>query len=155
MEHANQPSPNGSGHELREVNVGFLVGSLFALLFGTFLVCLLVVGIFQFFAHTYETQKNAQASPFQLPPEPRIEEYPWKQLITLREHEDHLLSTYALIDPKQGIVRVPVDRAIDMLAQKGLPHHDYLDDVLAGRKPPMPPPAPPAPKKAQGSTNAK
>jgi hypothetical protein len=154
MEHVTH-SPNGSGHETREVSVSFILGSLIALLIGAFLVCLLVVGIFQYFAHTYETQRNAQASPQVVPPEPRIEEYPWKQLLDLRAHEDHILNSYALIDQKQGIVRVPVDRAIDMLAEKGLPHHDYLDDILAGRKPPMPPPPPPAPKKAPGSTNAK
>lgn len=155
MEHATNHTPNGSGHEVQEISVSFIVGSLFALLFGCFLVCILVVGIFQFFAHTYQPEQNAQASPQQLPPEPRIEEYPWKQLQELHAHEDHILNSYALIDQKQGIVRVPVDRAIDMLAEKGLPHHDYLDDILAGRKPPMPPPPPPEPKKAQGSSNAK
>ena len=39
-------------------------------------------------------------------------------------------------------MRVPIDRAIDMLAQKGLPSHNYLDDILAGRKPPVPPSRP-------------
>lgn len=155
MDHATAHPPNGAGHETSEVNVSFIVGSLLALLFGAFLVCLLVVGIFRFFAHTYETQRNAQASPQVVPPEPRVEEFPWKQLIELRAHEDHILNSYALTDQKREIVRVPVDRAIDMLAAKGLPHHDYLDDILAGRKPPMPPPKPPEPKKPQGSANAK
>ena len=49
-------------------------------------------------------------------------------------------------------MRVPIDRAIDMLAQKGLPSHDYLGDILAGKKPPAPPSA--EPKKTQGSINA-
>jgi hypothetical protein len=155
MEHVTTHAPNGSGHEKQEVNVSFIVGSLLALLFGAFLVCLLVVGIFQFFAHTYQPEKNALENPQQYPPGPRIQEYPWRELQTLRAHEDHVLNSYAVIDQKQGIVRVPVDRAIDMLAEKGLPHHDYLDDILAGRKPPMPPPPPPEPKKVQGSTNAK
>jgi len=154
MEHVNEHNGNGAGHEHREVQVSFIVGSLIALLLGAFLVCLLVVGIFQFFAHQYRPEQNAAAAPQQLPPEPRIEEFPWKQLQDLHAHEDHLLTTYALTDQKQGTVRVPVDRAIDMLAEKGLPHHDYLDDIMAGRKPPMPP-KPPEPKKAQGSTNAK
>jgi hypothetical protein len=54
------------------------------------------------------------------------------------------------------VVRVPIDRAIDLLATKGLPSHNYLDDILAGRKSPAP-----APEKAesvpakQGNSNAK
>ena len=36
------------------------------------------------------------------------------------------------MDKQAGIVRVPIDRAIDMLAAKGLPSHNYLDDILAG-----------------------
>jgi hypothetical protein len=39
------------------------------------------------------------------------------------------------VDKQGGTVRVPIDRAIDMLAAKGLPSHNYLDDILAGRKP--------------------
>ena len=72
---------------------------------------------------------------------------PFRQLQTLRAQEDHTLSTYAWVDKNAGVVRVPIDRAIDMLAQKGLQSHNYLDDILAGRKPPA--------AQAQGSSNAK
>ncbi len=62
------------------------------------------------------------------------------------------LNTYAWVDKDAGVVRIPVDRAIDLLAQKGLPSHNYLDDILAGRKPPVT--KPPVATKPQGSTNA-
>lgn len=132
MDHAAHPT-NGSGHETREVSVQFIVTSLFALLIGVFLTCLLVVGIFQFFHHTYLPDATTLANPQQLPPEPRVEEHPWQQIQDLRAHEDHVLSTYAVIDKSQGTVRIPVDRAIDMLAQKGLPSHDYLSDINSGK----------------------
>jgi len=47
------------------------------------------------------------------------------------------------VDQKEGTVRIPIGQAIDKLASQGLPSHDYLADILAGRKPPAP----------QGSTN--
>ena len=149
MEHPVAPSPNGTGHEQREVNVRFIVVSLITLLIGTFLVCLLVIGIFQYFHNTYLPPQATQVQP-QLPPEPRVEEKPYLQLQNLRALEDHMLNSYAWVDQKEGTVRVPIDRAIGMVEQRGLPYHNYLDDILAGRKPPAPSKQPP-----QGNSNAK
>jgi hypothetical protein len=151
MEHAPENHSNGLGHETQEVDVRFIFVSLAALLIGAFLACLLVVGIFQYFHHTY-LPEAVKASPQVIPPEPRIEVNTTQQLQTVRAREDHVLSSYAIVDQKQGLVRVPIDRAIDMLAQKGLPSHDYLSDILAGKKPPAPSKSPES-KKTQGSLN--
>jgi len=123
-------STNGSGHEKSEVSVRFIVVSLGVLLVGTFLVALLVVGIFQFFSHIYQTQESAQQNQQQIPPQPRIEVEPWQQLLDVHAREDHVLKSYAWVDKQQGIVRIPIDQAIDALAKKGLPTHDYLPDIL-------------------------
>ena len=130
MEHHAAPSPNGTGHEQREVSVRFIVVSLITLLIGTFLVCLLVVGIFQYFHNTYLPPQATSVPPL-LPPEPRVEEKPYLQLQNLRVLEDHVLNSYAWVDQSQGTVRVPIERAIDMVTQKGLPYHNYLDDITA------------------------
>jgi hypothetical protein len=151
MEHTIQHSPNGAGHEQREVSVQLIVKSLAFLAVGTFLVFVLVVGIFRYF---YDTNKTAEAlRQGVIPPEPRIEVAPYEQLQKLREHEDHILNSYAWVDKSAGTVRVPIDRAIDMLAAKGLPSHNYLDDILAGKKPPAAGKQPDA--ATQGSSNAK
>jgi len=142
MEHSIPHNHNGAGHEKSEISVRFIVVSLGVLLVGTFLVALLVVGIFQFFSHTYQPQESAKQAQVQVPPEPRVEAEPWQQLQTVRSREDHVLTSYAWVDQKQGIVRIPIDQAIDELAKKGVPSHDYLSDILAGRKLP------------QGNTNA-
>lgn len=139
MEHTVEHSPNGAGHEQREVNVRTIVVSLAFLLFGAFLACIVVVGIFRYLNDTYHPDVSAREAQPKIPPEPRLEVAPAVQLQDLRAHEDHVLSTYALVDPKAGTVRVPIDKAIDMLAAKGLPSHDYLSDILAGRKPPVAP----------------
>ena len=153
MEHGIEHSPNGSGHEEREVSVRTIVLSLAALLFGTFLVCLLVIGIFRYFHSANRVEESAKENQQQIPPEPRVEEKPYEQLVTVRAREDHVLTSYAWVDKKEGTVRIPIDRAIDQLAKKGLPSHDYLHDILTGTKPPMP--AKPAAPKPQGSKNAK
>jgi len=152
MEHTVHHSPNGAGHEQSEVSVRLIVVSLGFLAIGTALVFLLVVGIFRYF---YDTNKTAEAlRQGVIPPEPRIEVAPYEQLQQLRTREDHILSSYAWVDQKAGTVRVPIDRAIDMLAAKGLPSHNYLDDILAGKKAPAPVKTSDAGEK-QGSSNAK
>lgn len=134
MEHTVHHSPNGAGHEESEVSVRLIVASLGFLAVGTFLVFVLVVGIFRYF---YDTNKTAEAlRQGVIPPEPRIEVAPYEQLQRLKVQEDHILNSYAWVDQKSGTVRVPIDRAIDLLAAKGLPSHNYLDDILAGKKPP-------------------
>ena len=144
---------NHEGHETKEVSVPFVFASLTALIIGTFLVSLLVIGIFQFFKSTYHPDESAKQAVQQIPPEPRLQVHAPDDLRSFHEREDHILSSYAIIDQKQGTVRIPIDRAIDMLSQKGLPTHNYLDDILAGRKPPVAS-QPEAPRRAQGSNNA-
>ena len=140
--HPVAPSPNGTGHEQREVSVRFIVVSLITLLIGAFLVCLLTVGIFQYFHNTYLPPQVTYTQPT-LPPEPRVEDKPYLQLQNVRKLEDHVLTSYAWVDQREGTVRIPIDRAIDIVAQKGLPYHNYLDDIQGGQK------------SRQGSSNAK
>ena len=130
-------TPNGAGHEQSEVSVRMIVVSLAILLIGTFLAAMLVVGIFQYFSHAYHPEETAKQTKQTIPPEPRVEVEPWQQLQTVHAREDHILTSYAWVDKKEGVVRIPVDQAIDELAKKGLPSHDYLSDILAGRKAPQ------------------
>jgi hypothetical protein len=152
MEQTVYPSPNGAGHEHSEVSVKLIVVSLGFLAVTTFFVFVLVVGIFRYFYDTYSTAEATRLSKPVIPPEPRIEVAPYQQLQDLRAKEDHILNSYALLDRQTGTVRIPIDKAIDQLAAKGLPSHNYLDDILAGRKPPAAAVEQPA---KQGSTNAK
>ncbi len=136
MEHTVHHSPNGAGHEQSEVSVRLIVVSLAFLAVATAFVFVLVVGIFRYFYDTYSTAEATRLSQPVIPPEPRIEVAPYEQLQQLRAKEDHVLNSYAWVDKEAGVVRVPIDHAIDLLAAKGLPSHNYLDDILAGRKAP-------------------
>ncbi len=159
MEHTVHHSPNGAGHEQSEVSVRLIVVSLAFLAVATAIVFVLVIGIFRYFYSSYSTAESIKLSQPVIPPEPRIEVAPYEQLQQLRVKEDHILNSYAYVDKASGVVRVPIDKAIDMLAAKGVASHNYLDDILAGKKAPAPakqPDAAPAGKAAaQGNSNAK
>jgi hypothetical protein len=60
-------------------------------------------------------------SPAQVPPEPRIQSAPLVDLWHIRAHEDAVLGTYGWVDKQAGTVRIPIERAMDILAERGLP----------------------------------
>lgn len=135
MDHAAHHNPNGAGHETSEVSVRTIVVSLIVLLIGAIFACLITVGIFQYFHSTNKVAQIEKETKQQIPPEPRVEEHPWEQIVNIRARENHVLSSYAWVDQKNGVVRIPIDKAIDKLAQQGLPSHDYMADIQAGKKP--------------------
>ena len=53
--------------------------------------------------------------------EPRLQPDPPRQKGELRRIEDHLLGTYDWVDKEQGLVRIPIERAMDLTARRGLP----------------------------------
>lgn len=55
------------------------------------------------------------------PPEPNLEETPTLDLERERAAENELLTTYGWLDQQNGVVRIPIERAIDLVAQRGLP----------------------------------
>lgn len=54
-------------------------------------------------------------------PAPQLETDERTQLNEVRLREEDLLSTYDYVDKSAGTVRIPIDRAMDLLAQRGLP----------------------------------
>jgi hypothetical protein len=54
-------------------------------------------------------------------PNPKLEEDERGQLNDIRLKEEQTLSTYDYIDKTAGTIRIPIDRAMDLIAQRGLP----------------------------------
>lgn len=54
-------------------------------------------------------------------PAPQLETDERTQLNEVRLREEDVLSTYDYVDKNSGTVRIPIDRAMDLLAQRGLP----------------------------------
>jgi len=54
-------------------------------------------------------------------PEPRLEENERTELRSYSEEEEKKLATYDWVDKSKGIVRIPIDRAMELIVQRGLP----------------------------------
>jgi hypothetical protein len=55
-----------------------------------------------------------------LPPMPRLQSAPISDLKDMRAAEDQILTGYGWVDQQHGVVRIPIERAIDLLAQRGI-----------------------------------
>ena len=80
-------------------------------------------GMFSYFAKSQPL--GPPASPFEdarvLPPEPRLQAKPRADLRNYCGEQMQKLDSYGWIDPDNGVVRIPIDRAMDVTVQRGLP----------------------------------
>jgi hypothetical protein len=57
------------------------------------------------------------------PPGPQLQVDAPEDLRRIRESDQAILNSYGWIDKEQGVVRLPIGRAMDLLAERGLPRH--------------------------------
>lgn len=63
-----------------------------------------------------------------LPPEPRLQAKPEADLRVMQQEEDALLSTFAWVDESAGVAQVPIETAIDLLADSSPDDGPPTDD---------------------------
>lgn len=121
----NSAIPNQVGHEERDTNIRALVIFALSLIAIIIVVLFLVRWAFQVFPKPvaeitapYTVQTGGAA---EVPPEPRLQVNAPEDLRKMRAQEDEVLNSYGWVDKQKGIIRIPIDRAVDLLAQKGLP----------------------------------
>jgi hypothetical protein len=111
-------------HETKDVDVPsmFLI-ALILFLSGT-LVCLAMWGLLRFLVtkqYAEEAVRAPAAKAGALFPQPRVQAQPAVDLQKLRAAEDARLSSYGWIDRPAGVMRIPIDRAMQLLLERGLP----------------------------------
>jgi hypothetical protein len=67
------------------------------------------------------TLAGPQSQPSRAMPEPRLEIIPGSNLAKLRAQEDAQLNSYGWIDRGSNVVRIPIERAMELISQRGLP----------------------------------
>ncbi len=126
-EHGHGPEENPQvSWERKDVDIvqitGFGIGLLVAFLVSVFAMW----GLFEYFKVRENNLEPANQPSMMtqkqlLPPEPRLQAEPVLELNKMRANEDMLLNSYGWVDSAKGTVHIPIDQAIDMVAQKGLP----------------------------------
>lgn len=117
------------GYEQRDVSLEALGKWLIGL--GIFIgaTALVTYGIFKVFvAPAIPAGKQEPGLTVPLPPppppNPALQPSPRLDLRKWREEEDAAMNSFGWVDRRRGIVRIPVERAMDLLAEQGLPYKE-------------------------------
>jgi hypothetical protein len=115
------------GYETTDADAGPVVRFAIFLLVLTLATAALVVGFYKYLDSREAAEKAprdpmAQTFNRPLPPRPRLQTYPFTDITTMRAGDHRLLDEYAWVDKNAGVVRIPIERAIEILAERGLPH---------------------------------
>jgi hypothetical protein len=121
--HPASPDTNG-GHEKSDADIGALARFGLGLAVVSAVVLVLMLVMYKFLD---QRQKDSQpprhplSEASQAPPAPRLQVKPEDDLRKFQVREDSLVNAYGWVMKDAGIVRIPVDRAMELVAQRGLP----------------------------------
>jgi hypothetical protein len=120
--HEPTPADLRAGHETTDANapkVAATAFSLVVLLVVVHYTCLWLFGYLHSRAQQFDQVQSplAQSQP---PPFPRLQKTPQKDFEAYRDHEQQWLASYGWIDAKEGIVHLPVERAMQLVLERGV-----------------------------------
>ena len=121
-----EPADRG-GYEKTDAHAGATIRAGLYILGSMFLTALLVVPMYRFLVRREARQQPRAASvlePAGLAPAPGVPRLVVSEPLALAEfraQEDALLTSYGWVEKDAGIARMPVDEAMKIVAERGLP----------------------------------
>lgn len=119
-------APVAAGHETTDANLGGVERLIVGMA-----VFLALVFVLMWFLYSQlrsrEAGRDVQPSPIaarqgdRLPPAPRLQTAPYDDLRAFRQAEQAELETFKWIDRQAGLAQIPIERAIEILGERGLP----------------------------------
>jgi hypothetical protein len=131
-------SRNHDGFEREDMSARAVFGFLVGLAIVTVLVYFVVKGMYGYL-DVYESAHQPPQNPLVQKteadtrkvspedakkfPQPRLETNERRQLNDVLLPEEESLNSYGWVDQKAGVVHIPIERAMELVAQRGLPVH--------------------------------
>ncbi len=114
--------------EESDINARYVVFAGIAVLLFSYLC----IGIIYFFFETLAHQHTKESPPplpvtaqslhgVYLPPEPRLQKDPQLDLQEYMAAQNAKLNSYGWVNEQAGVVSIPIDRAMDLIVQRGIP----------------------------------
>jgi hypothetical protein len=121
------PTPPGAQYEHTDIDTS--IGYNFALWLAVAMVLSLgiVYGTFWLFeSRAASTDAATQQFPLAVgqdkePPAPRLQTQPFKDVYLLKQGQNERLHSYGWTDKDNGIVHIPIERAMELTLKNGLP----------------------------------
>ena len=119
----NHSGGSPAGYETRDANTPSLVKFVIGL---AFLLVVTWAGMWWLMGYFGRVQKlGPSATPFgqleqkQIPPLPRLQVDPVQDLVEVRKQQSGELDSYGWVDRSHSIVHIPIDRAMDLILERG------------------------------------
>jgi len=124
MDTKHNSHPSG-GYERTDADTkylaGFAVGLVVLMLVGMFAMRLMYVEMAEFRETRDPVLSPLAAELPKDPPEPRLQVLPAADLQRALAEDQQKLTGYGWVEPNAGVVRIPVERAMDLVVERGLP----------------------------------
>ena len=133
--HHHEPHHDDIGFEREDLGAKPVIGFIVSLVISGVLIYYVIWGIFHFL-DAYDRKHQQVRTPLiqvesntrdvrtqviQRFPEPRLEENERTELNGFRYGEEQELNSYGWVDKNAGVAHIPIEQAMQMIAQKGLP----------------------------------
>jgi len=132
-----ESTPSHGSYERQDISARGIFYFFAGLLAATLVISFLLLGLYKILDQRFETHQppvnplavnvpqDTRKVPPQYPetafPDPRLETDERTQLNSIRIAEEQKLNSYGWVDEKAGTVHIPIERAMELLAQRGLP----------------------------------
>ncbi len=131
-------TPEGAGHEHTDANVWLIVQFAIWLTIAAIITHLLMWGLFELFVKTRNDAAPAAEFPLaaqqerRLPAGPRLQAIPANEIFEFRQRENAQLNDYGWVDRNAVTVHIPIEKAKELLLQRGLPSRPAASDDPTG-----------------------
>ena len=118
-------TPAGSTYEHTDANVGVIVRFLIWLLVSAVITHVGLGVMYQLFidrsivAEAEQPYPLAAGQPEQLPPAPRLQQFPQNDIYRFRTDENALLERFGWMNREAGIVHIPIEEAMRLTLERG------------------------------------
>ena len=124
--HDNENPNPAHGHEKTDANVMNILKFGFWMVVAAFVIQGGMWVMLRYYVDAPEEKQNEPPSPLlfqnsRVPPKPRLQDDPVKDLQIERNSENASVNSYEWVDKSTGTVKLPIDEAVKRLAEKGLP----------------------------------
>ena len=119
-------TPEGASYEHTDANVWVIAKFGFWLALTALIVHL---GIWGLWRTLVEQAKDTREQQYplatsidpKLPPEPRLQQYPQNEVYNFRTGEEDKLHSYGYVNKDAGVVHIPIEDAMRLTVERGLP----------------------------------
>lgn len=128
----------GRGYEKRDASAAWVFGIVGFLLIAGLIMHFVLAGVMERFekkpfpADQYSGTRRSAETTARSHGVPRLQLKPPEDLHNFRTGEETALNTYGWIDRTAGVVRIPIDRAMDLVLERGLPTRSDTNKPATG-----------------------